>query len=185
MANTSDVKKGLNIKYKNSIYSVIDFQHVKPGKGGAFLRLKLKNIETEQVLEDTLRAGAPIEIIRLERRLYQYLYNDGDHYYFMDKNTYEQLAIDKKIIRGVIPYLKEGIDVTCLLAEGKSVGIEPPMFIELKVTETEAGHKGNTVSAGTKPATTETGLKVNVPIFINVDDVIKIDTRTGEYIERL
>ncbi|MCK4235424.1 elongation factor P, partial [candidate division WOR-3 bacterium] len=159
--------------------------HVKPGKGGAFIRLKLKNAETGQVLEDTLRGGASIDIVRIERRPFQYLYNDGDHFYFMDKNTYEQVPIHRDILTGITNYLNEGLDVTCLFTEGKPIGIEPPMFIELTITETEPGHKGNTVSAGTKPATTETGLKVNVPLFINVGDVIKIDTRTGEYIERV
>lgn len=185
MATTSDIKKGLNIRYKNGVYTIIEFQHVKPGKGGAFVRLKLKNVETGQVLDDTIRAGAPIEIVRLERRVYQYLYKDDNHFYFMDKNTYEQIPIHKNILSGKVTYLKEGLDVTCLFADEKPVGIEPPMFIELTITETEPGHKGDTVSAGTKLAKTETGLKVNVPLFINVGDVIKIDTRTGEYIERV
>lgn len=185
MPTTSDIKKGSNIRYKKGIYTIIDFQHVKPGKGGAFVRLKLKNVETGQVLDDTMRAGASIEFIRIERKPYQYLYSDGDHFYFMDKNTYEQIPIHKDLVSGVISYLKESTDMICLFAEGKPVGVEPPMFIELTVTETEPGQKGNTVSSGTKPATTETGLKVNVPLFINVGDMIKIDTRTGEYIERV
>ncbi|TES92896.1 MAG: elongation factor P [Candidatus Cloacimonadota bacterium] len=185
MATASDIKKGLNIRYKNGIYTIIDFLHVKPGKGGAFVRLKLKNIETGQVLDDTIRAGAQIDVIRIERRPYQYLYNDGEQFYFMDKNTYEQVPFHRDVLSEVTNFLKEGIDVTCLFAEGKQVGIEPPMFIELTVTETEPGHKGDTVSTGTKPATTETGLKVNIPLFINVGDMIKVDTRTSEYIERV
>ncbi len=185
MATTSDIRKGLTIRYKNGIYVVVDFLHVKPGKGGAFLRLKLKNIETGQVLDDTMRAGASINTVRIERRHYQYLYNDGDHYYFMDKNSYEQIPLNKNTISQFTDFLKEGIDVTCLFADGKQVGIELPMFIELTVTETVPAHKGNTVTAGSKPATTEAGLKVNVPLFINVNDVIKVDTRTGEYIERI
>lgn len=185
MATTSDIRKGLNIRYKSGIYTIIDFLHVKPGKGGAFVRLKLKNIETQQVLEDTIRAGATIEIVRLERRNYQFLYRDNELFYFMDKSTYEQVPFHIDLLQNVLPYLKEGIDVTCLFAENKPVGVEPPMFVELTVTETEPGHRGDTVSAGTKPATIETGLKVNVPLFINVGDVIKIDTRTGAYIERV
>jgi elongation factor P len=185
MATTSDITKGTNIHYKDGIYTIIDFQHVKPGKGGAFVRLKLKNIETGQVLEDTVRAGANIELVRIERKTVQYLYNDGHLYYFMDKNNYEQIPIRKDKLSDSTNYLKEGMDVTCLLAEENPIGIEPPMFIELTVTKTEPGHKGDTVSAGTKPAKTETGLKVNVPLFINVGDVIKVDTRTDEYIERV
>jgi elongation factor P len=185
MATTSDIRKGLNIHYRKGIYTIIDFLHVKPGKGGAFVRIKLKNLETGQVLEDTIRGGASIDIVRVERKPYQYLYNDGDQYFFMDKSSYEQIAFGKDSLAGVREYLKDGIDITCLFAEGKQIGIEPPMFIELTITETEPGHKGDTVTTGTKPATTETGLKVNVPTFINVGDVIKIDTRTGEYIERV
>jgi elongation factor P len=185
MATTSDIRKGLNIKYRSGIYTVIDFLHVKPGKGGAFVRIKLKNVETGQVLEDTVRGGSSIEEVKIERKSYQYLYNDGDTYYFMDKNTYEQISFQKESIQGVTEYLKEGIDITCLFAEGKQIGIEPPMFVELTITETEPGHRGDTVTSGTKPAKTETGLKVNVPTFINVGDSIKIDTRTGEYIERV
>jgi len=185
MATTADIRKGHNIRYKNAIYSIIEFQHVKPGKGGAFVRLKLKNMETGQVLDDTIRAGATIEIIRIERRPYQYLYSDAENYYFMDKNSYEQVPIEKHFLSGIGLYLKEGTDVTCLLADEKPVGVEPPMFVELTIVETEPGHKGNTVSSGTKPAKTETGLKVNVPLFINVGDVLKIDTRTGQYIERV
>lgn len=185
MATTADIRKGLNLKYKNGIYTIIDFLHVKPGKGGAFVRIKLKNIETGQVLEDTMRGGASIDIVRIERKLYQYLYSDGDTYCFMDKETYEQVGFHKDTLSGVVEYLKDGIDVTCLFAEGKQVGIEPPMFIELEITETEPGHKGDTVSSGSKPAVTETGLRVNVPLFLNVGDRIRVDTRTGEYIERV
>lgn len=185
MATTADIKKGLNLKYKNGIYTIIDFLHVKPGKGGAFVRIKLKNVETGQVLEDTMRGGASIDIVRIERKPYQYLYSDGDTYYFMDKETYEQVGFHKDILSGVVEYLKGDIDVTCLFAEGKHVGIEPPMFIELEITETEPGHKGDTVSSGSKPAVTETGLRVNVPLFLNVGDRIRVDTRTGEYIERV
>jgi elongation factor P len=184
MATTADVKKGLNIRYKNGIYTIIEFLHVKPGKGGAFLRLKLKNVETGQVLEDTMRSGASIDIVRIERRSFQYVYQDGNRYYFMDKETYEQIGFHEDTIGEVAQFLKEGIDVTCLFAEGKQIGIEPPLFIELEVTQTEPVHRGDTVSAGTKPAITETGLKVNVPPFINVGDRIRVDTRTGEYIER-
>jgi elongation factor P len=184
MATTADIRKGFHIKYRNGIYTIIDFLHVKPGKGGAFVRLKLKNVETGQVLEDTMRAGASIDAVRIERKLYQYVYRDGDTYYFMDKQTYEQSGFHEGTLSGVIQFLKEGIDVTCLFAEGKQIGIEPPLFIELEITETEPGHKGDTVSAGTKPAVTETGLKVNVPLFLNIGDRIRVDTRTGEYIER-
>jgi elongation factor P len=185
MATTSDIKKGINIRYKNGIYTIIDFLHVKPGKGGAFVRIKLKNVETGQVLDDTIRGGAAIDIVRIERRPYQYLYSEGENFHFMDKNTYEQVSLDNNLLSDVVNYLKEGTDITCLFADEKPVGVEPPLFVELTVTETEPGHKGNTVSSGTKPAITETGLKVNVPVFINVGDMIKIDTRTGEYIERV
>jgi elongation factor P len=185
MATASDIKKGLSIHYKKGIYTIIDFLHVKPGKGGAFVRMKLKNVETGQVLEDTMRGGASIDIVRIEHHPFQYLYHDGDHYYFMNKETYEQVSFHKNFLSGVKEYLKDGIDVTCLFAEETMIGIEPPMFIELNIIKTEPGHKGDTVSSGTKPAITETELKVNVPLFINVGDVVKVDTRTGEYIERV
>jgi elongation factor P len=132
-----------------------------------------------------MRSGASIDLVRIDRKPYQYVYRDGDTFYFMDKETYEQTGFHKDTLSEVVTFLKEGIDVTCLFAEGKQIGIEPPLFIQLEITETEPGHKGDTVSAGTKPAVTETGLKVNVPLFLNVGDVIRVDTRTGEYIERV
>ncbi len=184
MATTSDVRKGTAIKINEKIYFVVEFQHVKPGKGNAFVRMKLKNIETGQVIDMTLKSGLDVDIVRVEKREVQYLYSDENHSYFMDNKTYDQYLIDNDVVKYERLYLIEGYDVVGLFADEKFMGIELPFFVVLEVKETDTGIKGNTVQGGTKPATLTTGAKVNVPLFINIGDNLKIDTRTGEYVER-
>ncbi|MFO8061701.1 MAG: elongation factor P [bacterium] len=185
MAKTSDIKKGFTFKKDGKMYTIIDFLHVKPGKGGAFVRTKVKNIETGQVIDMTFNSGERLDDIRLEKHGYQYLYSEGDKYYFMHNETYEQMFLTKSDLNGKELYLKENTDVDLLSVEGKIIDMEVPMFVELKIEETEPGIRGNTVSGGSKPAVCETGLKIDVPLFIEEGDIIKIDTRKDEYVERV
>lgn len=185
MADTSDFRNGLIIKFKNDLYSIVEFQHVKPGKGGAFVRSTLKNLRTGRVLENTFRAGESIEIVRVERRKYQYLYREGNFLVCMDNDTYEQINVPIELFGDGVVYLKESEEVEILFNGSEIVNVEPPIFAYLKVTHTEPGFKGNTATGALKPATVETGASVNVPLFIDVDDVLKVDTRTGEYVERV
>jgi len=185
MADTSDFRTGLIIKFKNDLYSIVDFQHVKPGKGGAFVRSTLKNLRTGRVLENTFRAGEKVEVVRVERRKYQYLYSDGDSLVCMDNETYEQIHISKEIISDGIKFLKESEQVEVLLNGTEIISVEIPIFINLKVIETEPGFKGDTATGAVKAAKLETGAQINVPLFINEGDMLKVDTRTGEYSERV
>ena len=186
MADTSDFRNGLIIKYKNEPYIIVEFQHVKPGKGGAFVRTSLKNLKTGRVLDNTFRSGEGVEIIRVERRKYQYLYRESAGLVLMDNGTYEQLTVAESIIGEGQIYLKEGVEVELLLDDkDQIISAEIPIFVELKVIETEPGFRGNTASNTLKPAKVETGAKINVPLFINEGDLLKIDTRTGEYLERV
>jgi len=186
MADTSDFRNGLIIKYKNEPYVIAEFQHVKPGKGGAFVRTSLKNLKTGRVLDNTFRSGETIEIVRVERRKYQYLYRESAGLVLMDNGTYEQLTVPENIIGDGQIYLKEGIEVELLLDDkDQIISAEIPIFVILKVVETEPGFRGNTANNALKPAKLETGAKINVPLFINEGDVLKIDTRTGEYLERV
>lgn len=185
MIPINEIRNGMTIVLENNLYTVVWFQHVKPGKGGAFVKTRLKNIKTGAVLEKTFRSNEEIEKAHLEQATMEYLYKDGDKYWFMDHATYEQHPFDKDIIGDEIRFLKENMQVEVTYFEGNVVGAEIPMFVELKVTTTEPGFKGNTVSATNKPATVETGAIVQVPLFIKEGDVIKIDTRTGEYIQRV
>ncbi|NLP37961.1 MAG: elongation factor P [Firmicutes bacterium] len=185
MISTSDFRTGLTIELDGEVYIIVDFQHVKPGKGSAFVRTKLKNAKTGATTERTFRAGEKVEQAMVERREMQYLYNSGDEYYVMDNETYEQIALTKDQLGDNIKYMKENMDITVLMYQGKVFGVELPYFVELIVAETEPGIKGDTASGGSKPATLETGLVVQVPFFINAGDVLRIDTRTGEYIERV
>lgn len=164
--------------------TIIDFQHVKPGKGGAFVRTKLKNAKTGRVLEKTFRAGEKVEQARLDRRNMQYLYSDGTTYTFMDTQSYEQDELSGEFIGDNALYLKENMEVQVVFHSGNAIGIDLPLSVELAVKETTAGIKGDTVQGGTKPATLETGATVNVPMFIDVGETIKVDTRTGDYLER-
>ena len=185
MYSTTDFRRGLKIEYKGEPYEIVDFQHVKPGKGAAFVKTRMKNLLTGNVLDINFRSGDKFEKPDLEEKEMQYLYADGDSYWFMDVETYEQVAIPLEHIKEKVGYLQENVQVAILFYKGKAIDVELPNFVELKVVETEPGVRGDTVSGGSKPAKLETGLVVNVPLFINEGDVIKIDTRTGEYVERV
>lgn len=185
MVSTSDFKKGRKILFQNEPYMVIDFVHVKPGKGGAFVRTKMKNLLTGLIKEETFRSGEKFEDPGLEYKEMQYLYNEDTHYNFMDLETYDQISLNKEQVESTFDFLKEQETYTIVYFQGKAVSVNPPMFINLKVVETPPGERGNTAQGGaTKPATMETGLVLQVPLFIKEDDVLKIDTRTVEYIER-
>ncbi len=185
MPSTSDFRPGLVIKYNNELWTVVEFQHVNPGNWRAFVRTKLKNLKSGKVIENRFRAGEAIEIVRIERKEYQFLYRDGGGYVFMDKETYEQLTVDASEVGDGAHFLRDGESVDILFNGSDITGIELPITVELAVRETVPGVKGDSANPGTKPATVETGATVNVPLFINEGDVIKIDTRTGEYIERV
>jgi len=185
MATTADFKKGITIKLEGELMALVDFQHVKPGKGGAFVRTKIKRLKDGAVVEKTFRAGERIEIVWMKEKKMQYLYKEGDLFFFMDTGTYEQISLPSSLLSHCIPYLKENEEVSVIFAEGQPVSVDIPTFCELKVVETDPGVKGDTAQGGSKPAVLETGLKVTVPLFINVGDTIKIDTRTGKYIERV
>ena len=185
MISTNDFRTGLTIELDNEVYQVIEFQHVKPGKGAAFVRSKLRNLRTGAVIDKTFNAGEKVPTAYIERREVQYLYNDGKEYYFMDMETYDQFSMPKEQLQDAVKYFKENMTITNLVFKGQSIGIELPNYVELKVVETSPGIKGDTAAGGSKPATLETGAVVNVPLFINVGDVLQIDTRTGHYIKRV
>ncbi len=185
MYSTSDIRKGLKIELNGEPFTIIDFLHVKPGKGGAFIRTKLKNLKTGAVLDKTFRSGEKFSKADLEEKDMQYLYNDGESYHFMDNETYEQISLSEDKIEFEKNFLKENVNVKVLFFKGDAISIEIPTFVELEVTHTEPGLKGDTASSASKPATVETGYTLNVPLFINIGDILKIDTRTGEYVERV
>lgn len=184
MLSAGDFRNGLTFEMDGSVYSVVEFQHVKPGKGAAFVRTKLKNVITGAVVEKTFSPTDKFPTAYVERKDMQYLYNDGDLYYFMDKETFEQLPLNKEQLSDNFKFVKENMDCKILSYKGNVFGIEPPTFVELQVTETEPGFKGDTATNATKPATLETGATIRVPLFINEGDMIRVDTRTGEYMER-
>jgi elongation factor P len=185
MVSVSDLRTGLTIEIDNDVYSVVEFQHVKPGKGAAFVRTKLKNVKTGGVVEKTFNAGEKVPKAHVDRREMQYLYNDGVSYTFMDNASYEQMELSKEQLGDTLKWIKENMSIHILLYQGKSIGIEPPTFVELEVVETAPGIKGDTASGGTKPAKVETGAVVNVPFFVNVGDKLQIDTRNGSYLKRV
>ena len=185
MPSTSDFRPGLVIKYNNELWTIIEFQHVNPGNWRAFVRTKLKNLKSGKVIENRFRAGESIDTIRIERKEFQFLYRDGTGYVFMDKANYEQLSVSGEQLGEGAKFLKDGESVDILFNGNDITGVELPITVELKVTETVPGVRGDSANAGTKPATVETGATVNVPLFLNEGDVVKIDTRTGEYIERV
>ena len=185
MADTSDFRNGLIIKFKNDLYSIVEFQHVKPGKGGAFVRSTLKNLKTGRVLENTFRSGEKVEIVRVERRKYQYLYSEADSLVCMDNETFEQIHVAKEYFSESLKFLKESEEVEILFNGSEIISVEIPIFINLRVVETEPGFRGDTATGAMKPAKLETGALINVPLFINEGDVLKVDTRTGEYSERV
>ncbi|MBQ9387656.1 MAG: elongation factor P [Lachnospiraceae bacterium] len=184
MVTAGDFKNGITIEYDGNIYQIIEFQHVKPGKGAAFVRSKLKNIISGGVVEKTFRPTEKFDEARIERVDMQYLYVDGDLFYFMDVNTYDQIALTKDQIGDALKFVKENEMVKVCSHKGNVFSVEPPLFVELAITETEPGFKGDTATGATKPAIVETGAQVYVPLFVSEGDVIKIDTRTGEYLSR-
>ena len=186
MADTSDFRNGLIIRYKGDPFVITEFQHVKPGKGGAFVRTTLKNMKTGRVLDNTFRSGESVDVIRVERRKYQYLYKESAGLVLMDNETYEQITVSEELIGEGTLFLKEGMEVELLLDDNDQIiSAEIPIFVSLQVVETEPGFRGDTANNALKPAKVETGATVNVPLFINEGDVLKIDTRTGGYVERV
>ena len=185
MADTSDFRNGLILRMEGQLYVIVEFQHVKPGKGGAFVRTKLKKIPEGSVIDKTFRAGEKINTVRVERHTYQYLYKSDDFYYVMDLETYEQFPLAEDLLKDLLPYLKESMEISVLLDGETPIAVELPNFVELAVTETEPGLRGDTAQGGSKPAKLETGATVTVPLFIEQGDVLKVDTRTGKYIERV
>jgi elongation factor P len=182
--STSDFKNGMTILYDGQLYRILYFQHVKPGKGGAFVRTKLKDLGSGATIDKTFKAGEKMEQAILETKKMQYLYKD-EYYNFMDTETYEQIQLNDKLLEDQKDYLMENMELYVVFYKGKPISIELPIAIESKVVKTEPGLKGDTVSSSFKPAVIETGAKIMVPLFINTGDVIKIDTRTGEYITRM
>jgi elongation factor P len=183
--SSNDFRTGVTIELEGDIFTVVDFQHVKPGKGAAFVRTKLKNIRTGAVIERTFRAGEKMPRARIEYREMQYLYNDGETYVFMDTRSYEQLSLPKNKLEGATKYLKDNMSIYVMLHDNTAIGVELPNFVELTVAQTEPGIKGDTATGGSKQAILETGAVVQVPLFIEEGDVLKVDTRTGAYISRV
>ena len=185
MVSAGDFKNGLTIQMDNNIWQIIEFQHVKPGKGAAFVRTKLKNIVSGGVVEKSFRPTEKFDLAHIEKREYQYLYSDGDLYNFMDTETFEQIALSAENVGDSLKFVKENETVKVCSYNGKVFSVEAPLFVELEITDTEPGFKGDTATGATKPATVETGAQINVPLFVNQGDRVKIDTRTGEYLSRV
>ena len=183
--STADFKNGMCIVNNGKMCTIVEFQHVKPGKGGAFVRTKLRDIKTGRVVDYTFNAGTKFDTVRLETRKMQYLYNDGSDFYFMDPNTFDQMSMPAETVGDTAKWLKENDICLMQYANGVLYAVQPPMFIEVEITETEPGFKGDTVQSGTKPAVVETGATVQVPMFVNVGDRIKVDTREAKYISRV
>jgi elongation factor P len=182
--STAEFKKGLKIQLDGEPYSIVDFQHVKPGKGGAFVRTKLKHMKLGRVIDNTFRAGEKVELVDFEEKSMQYLYKDAA-YHFMDLDTYDQISLAAEQVGEARDFLKESTEVEILFIDGNAVSVELPNFIELQVVKTDPGIRGDTASGGSKPATLETGAVVQVPLFLNEGDVVKVDTRSGEYLGRV
>jgi translation elongation factor P len=184
MVTAGDFRKGLTIEIDEQVWVIVDFQHVKPGKGAAFVRTKMKNIMQGNVLEKTFNPSEKFPKAHVETKTMEYLYSDGELYYFMDQETFEQIPLGLAQVEDALNYIKENMLVTIKFFKGVAFSVEPPNFVELRITETEPGFKGDTATSGNKPAILETGAKIMVPLFINQDDVIRVDTRSGEYMER-
>ncbi len=185
MISASDFRNGITIEKDGSVLEIVEFQHVKPGKGAAFVRTKLKDVINGGVTETTFRPTEKFPQARIDKKEYQYLYADGDLYTFMDTETYDQISLGTDIVGDSLKFVKENEMVRINSYNGNAFSVEPPMFVELEITDTEPGFKGNTATGATKPATVETGAQVAVPLFVNNGDRIKIDTRTGEYLSRV
>lgn len=183
--STSNFKNGMCIVHEGKRWVIVEFQHVKPGKGGAFVRTKLKELESGRVVDYTFRAGEKFDDVRVESKKMQFLYSSGSSFHFMDSNTYEQVELDSDFVGQTAKWLRESDEVEILTADGEHIGVEPPMFVELEVTATDPGFKGDTVQGATKPATLETGAVVQVPMFVENGDRLRIDTRDGRYVTRV
>jgi elongation factor P len=184
MITAGDFRNGITFEMDGQVFQVIEFQHVKPGKGAAFVRTKLKNVITGATVEKTFNPGDKMPKAHVERKEMQYLYNDGNLYYFMDVETYEQIPLSIEVLGDALKFVKENMTVKILAFKDNVFGVEPPTFVELEIIETEPGYKGDTATGATKPAIVETGATIKVPLFVDHGDVIRIDTRTGEYMER-
>ncbi len=184
MISAGDFRNGITFELDGNVYSILEFQHVKPGKGAAFVRTKIKNVITGSVTEKTFNPNDKYPTAFIERRDMEYLYNDGNLYYFMDNETFEQFPINSNILGGNFKFVKENVVCKILSYKGNVFGVEPPFFVELLITKTDPGFKGDTATNATKPAILETGAEIKVPLFIEQNEIIKIDTRTGEYMER-
>ena len=185
MANTSDFKNGLIIDHKNNLWKIVEFLHVKPGKGSAFVRSKLKNIRTGQVVDETFRAGEKINIVRVEARDYTYLYKDNDNYIFMDQETFEQITLSKDQVEDVLDFLLENTETTIAFNGDEPIEVRIPQHMNMEIIDTDPGEKGNTAQGGSKPAKLQTDLTIQVPLFIQIGDIVRVDTRDKRYIERV
>lgn len=185
MVTAGDFRKGTTFEMDGKVYTVVEFQHVKPGKGSAFVRTKIKNVITGQVLENTFNPSDKYEEAHIDRREYQYSYNDGDLYYFMDTETFDMLPLNHETCADALRFIKEEMTVTISSYKGSPFAVEPPNFVELTIADTEGGIQGDTSKPGNKPATLETGYTIGVPLFVNIGDKIRVDTRTGTYMERV
>lgn len=185
MISVNDFRTGITIELEGNLFTVVEFQHVKPGKGAAFVRTRLKNVKTGFVVEKTFRGGEKVTRAIVERRAMQFLYHSDDEYTFMDTETYDQKPLQKKFIGDSVKWLKDSMECSVLFHGEEPIGIDVPNFVDLKVVKTEPGFKGDTATGAVKPATLETGAVVNVPLFVNEGDVLQIDTRTGEYLKRV
>ena len=185
MITASDFRNGVTFEFEGNVFQIVEFLHVKPGKGAAFVRTKLKNVMTGGVIEKTFRPTEKFEAARIEKKNMEYSYNDGDLYYFMDPETFDMVPIGKDQVGDSLKFVKENMVCMILSYKGNVFGIEPPTFVELAIAETEPGFAGNTATGATKPATLETGAVIQVPLFVDGSDIIRVDTRTGEYMERV
>ncbi|UCD34203.1 MAG: elongation factor P [Nitrospiraceae bacterium] len=185
MISTSEFRKGAKIEYKGAPHEIIDYQHHKMGRGGAIIRAKLKNLITGSIFDDSFKGGEKFESPNLEEKSMQYLYSDGEHYHFMDNETYEQIPLNEEQLGDARKFLKENMGVKMMFYSGAPIAVEVPMFVELAIVKTDPGFKGDTASGGSKPAVLESGVTVKVPFHLNEGDLIRVDTRTSEYIERV
>ena len=183
--STADFKNGLGLRIKDKVYTIVEFQHVKPGKGGAFVRYKTKDLKSGRVVEQTCNAGSKFESVTLTTTEMQYLYNDGDNYYFMNMETYDQIPVSSDFIGDNAKWLRENDICQLLFADDELMGVTPPMFIETTIVQTDPGFKGDTVQGSTKPATIDTGAVIQVPMYLNEGEVIKVDTRDGKFVSRV
>ena len=185
MIDTGGLRRGITLDMNGELVKVTDFQHVKQGRGSAFVRMTMRNLRTGSTTQDTFNAGTKFQTARLERHHVQFLYQDGEDYHFMDIDSFDQFSLAKDVLEDATDYLKENDTIDLLTYQGSPLDVELPVTVNLKVTQTDPGHKGDTAQGGSKPATLETGLTVTVPLFINEEDIVKVDTRTGEYLERV